>query len=327
MAEFEKVEFEFPDEKDEKESRKGSRVVTPEPEENIKAEEKEEQEFEVVDDTPEEDRGRKPMENPPEDPTDEELASYSKREKTKTREFHKAYHDERRAKEAAMREKEEAIRIAQAILEENNRLKGTVNQSQNALLEQAKRSVAQELDEAKRKYKLAYENGDSDGLVAAQEELTTAKIKADRVNNFKPKPLQEEKNQLQTAEPQVKVDPKAENWRRANDWFGVDREMTGFALAVHDKLVTEEGLSPQSDEYYQRIDGRLRQVFPEKFASEKPVDANQRPKANVVASATRSVAPKKITLTASEVNIAKRLNIPLERYAREVAVLRRNNNG
>jgi hypothetical protein len=324
MPEIEQVEFEFPDEKEEKESRKGSRVVTPEPEEKIEVAQ---EEIEVVDDTPEEDRGRKPMENPPEDPTDEELATYSKREKTKTREFHKAYHDERRAKEAAMREKEEAIRIAQAILEENNRLKGTVNQSQNALLEQAKRSVAQELDEAKRKYKLAYENGDSDALVAAQEEITAAKIKADRVNNFKPKPLQEEKNQVQIPEPQVKVDPKAEDWRRTNTWFGVDREMTGFALALHEKLVVEEGINPQSDEYYQRIDGRLRQVFPEKFASGKPADANQRPNANVVASASRSVAPKKITLTASEVNIAKRLNIPLERYAREVAVLRRNNNG
>lgn len=324
MAEIEQVEFEFPDEKEEKESRKGSRVVTPEPEEKIEVAQ---EEIEVVDDTPEEDRGRKPMENPPEDPTDEELATYSKREKTKTREFHKAYHDERRAKEAALREKEEAIRIAQAILEENNRLKGTVNQSQNALLEQAKKSVAQELDEAKRKYKLAYENGDSDALVAAQEEITAAKIKADRVNNFKPKPLQEEKNQVQMPEPQVKVDPKAEDWRRTNTWFGVDREMTGFALALHEKLVVEEGINPQSDEYYQRIDGRLRQVFPEKFASAKPADANQRPNANVVASASRSVAPKKITLTASEVNIAKRLNIPLERYAREVAVLRRNNNG
>jgi len=123
------------------------------------------------------------------------------------------------------------------------------------------------------------------------------------------------------------VDPKAEDWRRTNTWFGVDREMTGFALALHEKLVVEEGINPQSDEYYQRIDGRLRQVFPEKFASAKPADANQRPNANVVASASRSVAPKKITLTASEVNIAKRLNIPLERYAREVAVLRRNNNG
>jgi hypothetical protein len=324
MAEIEQVEFEFPDEKEEKESRKGSRVVTPEPEEKIEVAQ---EDIEVVDDTPEEDRGRKPMENPPEDPTDEELATYSKREKTKTREFHKAYHDERRAKEAALREKEEAIRIAQAILEENNRLKGTVNQSQNALLEQAKKSVAQELDEAKRKYKLAYENGDSDALVAAQEEITAAKIKADRVNNFKPKPLQEEKNQVQMPEPQVKVDPKAEDWRRTNTWFGVDREMTGFALALHEKLVVEEGINPQSDEYYQRIDGRLRQVFPEKFASAKPADANQRPNANVVASASRSVAPKKITLTASEVNIAKRLNIPLERYAREVAVLRRNNNG
>ena len=326
MADVEKTEFEFPDEKEEN-PRKGGRIVAPEPEDKQEVA-AEEEEIEIVDDTPEEDRGRKPMENPPEDPTDEELASYSKREKTKTREFHKAYHDERRAKEAAMREKEEAIRIAQAILEENNRLKGTVNQSQNALLEQAKRAVAMELEEAKKKFKLAHENGDSDALVAAQEEITAAKIKAERVNNFKPKPLQEGKNEVQPAPvPQVKADPKAEDWRRANPWFGTDREMTGFALAVHDKLVEEEGINPQSDEYYQRIDGRLRQVFPEKFASAKPADANRRPSANVVASASRSVAPKKITLTESEVRIAKRLNIPLERYAREVAVLRRNNNG
>ena len=322
MAEIEKTEFEFPDEKEDN-PRKGGRVVTPEPEEKAAAEE----EIEIVDDTPEEDRGRTPMENPPEDPTDEELATYSKREKTKTREFHKAYHDERRAKEAALREKEEAIRIAQAILEENNRLKGTVNQSQNALLEQAKRTVAQELEDAKKKFKLAHENGDSDALVAAQEEITAAKIKAEKVNNFKPKPLQNEKIAVKPQpSPQVNVDPKAEEWKRANPWFGSDTEMTGFALAVHDKLVSEEGLNPQSDEYYQRIDGRLRQVFPEKFASGKPADANRRPNANVVASASRSVAPKKITLTESEVRIAKRLNIPLERYAREVAVLRRNNN-
>jgi hypothetical protein len=184
-----------------------------------------------------------------------------------------------------------------------------------------------ELQEAKKKYKEAFESGDSDAMVDAQEAMTSTKLKAERVNNFKPKPLQESENQLQTslnAKTDV-VDHKAETWKRANSWWGQDREMTGFALALHEKLVIEDGVSPQSDEYYQRIDGRLRQVFPEKFASEKPVEAeSQRPKANVVASATRSVAPKKITLSPSEVNIAKRLGLPLELYARKVAELRRN---
>ena len=308
---MEKVEFEFPDEAEEKKSRLGSKVV---PVEDSTPEE-DDDEIEVVDDTPEEDRGRKPMDTPPEDPTDEELASYSKRDRNKIREFHKAYHDERRAKESSLREREEAIKLAQALHDENQKLKGNLNVGQNALLEQAKKVVANEVEQAKIKYKAAYESGDSEALVNAQDDLTTAKMKAERVNNFVPKPLQVDENPVQTSL-NAPVDHKAE-----------DREMTGYALALHEKLVLEDGISPQSEEYYQRINGRLRQVFPEKFASEKPAETSQRPKANVVASASRSVAPKKITLTASEVNIAKRLNIPLKEYARQVAVLRRNENG
>jgi hypothetical protein len=325
MAEFEKVEFEFPDEVEEKQSRLGSKVVEPEE----KEEKEEEPEIEIVDDTPEEDRNRVPMATPPEDPTDEELASYSKRDRVKTREFHKAYHDERRAKEAANREKDEAIRIAQAVLEENNRLKGTVNESNSALLEQAKKNVANDLNAAKARYKQAYEAGDSDQLLEAQDEMTSIKIKAERLNNFRPKPLQEPVIEVKPEFKQApQVDPKAENWFKTNDsWWGKDREMTGFALAVHDKLVIEDGVNPQSDEYYQRLNGRLRQVFPDKFESGESGDANRRPKSNVVASATRSTAPKKIVLNASEVAIARKLNIPLERYAKEVAILRRNGNG
>jgi len=318
MAEIEKTEFEFPHEVEEKQSKAGGKIVEPE---------SDEPEIEVIDDTPEEDRGREPMKTPPEEPTDEELATYSKRDRTKTREFHKAYHDERRAKEAALREKEEAIRIAQQVYEENQRLKGTVDTNQNLLLDQVKRTISQEIDQAKAKYKKAYEDGDSDALVDAQEALTNAKIKADRVNNFKPKPLQAPENVVQTSPSAPPPDEKAESWQRANPWFGPDTEMTGFALAVHNKLINEEGVDPKSDEYYQRLNGRLRQVFPDKFESAESGDANRRPKSNVVASASRSTAPKKITLTASEVNIAKRLGIPLELYARKVLEIRRSTNG
>ena len=316
MAEIEKTEFEFPHEVEEKQSKAGGKIV-----------ESDEPEIEVIDDTPEEDRGREPMKTPPEEPTDEELATYSKRDRTKTREFHKAYHDERRAKEVALREKEEAIRMAQQVYEENQRLKGTVDSNQNIMLDQVKRTIAQEIDQAKAKYKKAYEDGDSEALVDAQEELTNAKIKADRVNNFKPKPLQAQENVVQTSPSAPKPDERAEDWQRANPWFGPDTEMTGFALAVHNKLINEEGVDPKSDEYYQRLNGRLRQVFPDKFESAEPGDANRRPKSNVVASASRSTAPKKITLTASEVNIAKRLGIPLELYARKVLEIRRSTNG
>ena len=312
MPEFEKTEFEFPDEKSD------VKVEVSEDFDDI--------EIEVVDDTPEEDRGRKPMETPPEDPTDDELASYKPKERNKIREFHRAYHDERRAKEAASKEKEEALLFAKAMMEENNKLKGSVDESHSALLEQAKKNLATELVDAKKKYKEAFESGDSDAMVEAQDLMTSTKLKSERLHNFKPKPLQAEENQLQTSL-NVKtdfVDHKAENWKRANSWWGQDREMTGFALALHEKLVVEDGVSPQSDEYYQRIDGRLRQVFPEKFASEKPAETTQRPKANVVASATRSVSAKKVTLSPREVNIAKRLGVPIELYARKVAELRRN---
>jgi len=312
MPEFEKTEFEFPDEKSD------VKVEVSEDFDDI--------EIEVVDDTPEEDRGRKPMETPPEDPTDDELASYKPKERNKIREFHRAYHDERRAKEAASKEKEEALLFAKAMMEENNKLKGSVDESHSALLEQAKKNLATELVDAKKKYKEAFESGDSDAMVEAQDLMTSTKLKSERLNNFKPKPLQEDENQLQTSLNAKTdfVDHKAENWKRANSWWGQDREMTGFALALHEKLVVEDGVSPQSDEYYQRIDGRLRQVFPEKFASEKPAETSQRPKANVVASATRSVSAKKITLSPREVNIAKRLGVPVELYARKVAELRRN---
>ena len=320
---MDKVEFEFPDEAEEKQTRLGSKVVTPEPELIVETED--EPEIEVIDDTPEQDRGRKPMASPPQEPTDEELETYSKKQQSqKIREFAKGYHEERRAKEAALREREHALALAKAVYEENEKLKGTVNVSQTALIDQAKKVVGKEIEEAERAYKLAYESGDADALVKAQKEMTLAAMKAEKVNNFKPTPLQPAEKVVQPSYPQAtpEPDPKAERWQRANNWFGQDEEMTSLALAVHTKLINS-GVDPQSDEYYQRLDTRIRQVFPEKFDSGETADTKQRTKSNVVASATRSVAPKKVTLAASEVNIAKKLGIPLERYAREVAKLRR----
>lgn len=319
----EKVEFEFPDEVEEKQSRAGGRIVAPEAEPVDEIEDK--PEIEVIDDTPPEDRNRKPMATPPEEPSDEELETYTKKQNSqKIREFAKGYHEERRAKEAAIREREEALKLAKAVYEENERLKSTVNVSQTALIDQAKKVVNSEIENAERLYKQAYESGDADLLLKAQKDLTLAAMKAEKVNNFRPTPLQPTENVVQTRNPQVpEIDPKAQNWQRNNEWFGKDEEMTSLALAVHTKLVNS-GIDPKSDEYYQRLDTRIRQVFPDKFESEETADTKQRQKSNVVASATRSVAPKKITLTATEVQIAKRLQIPLETYAREVAKLRRN---
>ena len=300
---MEKTEFEFPHEVEEKTSRLGSKVVTPE--------------IEVVDDTPEEDRNRALMTEAPTDPTDEELESYTESAKKRLKHFTKGYHEERRAKETAIREREEAIRAAQVIFEENKKLKGSLNQGQQALLEQAKKVVANELNDAKKQYKDAFESGDSDAMVNAQEQMTIIKMKSERVNNFKPAPAPEEKPVAQIQQP---VDEKAISWTRNNDWFGSDDEMTSFALGLHNKLV-KAGVDPRSDEYYDKVDARVREVFPEKFNSEETADAStQRTnKRNVVAPATRSTAPRKVVLSQSQVNIAKRLNVPLELYARKVA--------
>jgi hypothetical protein len=299
----ETTEFEFPDEKE-------ALKAEPEPE------------IEIVDDTPEADRYRTPMTSTPVDPTDEELATYSDSVKSRFKHFTKGYHDERRAKEAAVREKEEALRIAKSVFEENQRLKGSVNQNQSALLEQAKRVVGGEIEEAKRQYKEAYEAGDSDKLLEAQEALTNAKIRADKVNNFRPTPLQVEETPVQIEQPfkqAAPVDDKLLAWQDKNQWFGKNKRMTSYALGLHEELV-EQGIQIGSADYYKYIDADIQERFPDQVGAGESADAkSQRPKTNVVSPATRSTAPRKIVLTTTQVNLAKRLGLTNEQYAREVA--------
>jgi len=212
---------------------------------NEEASTEEKLQIEVEEDTPPQDRGRKPSE-PPEEVSEDELKSYSTNVKKRIQHLSKGYHDERRAKEQALRESQELERLASKLIAENNSLKGTVNQNQTALLDQAKKAVATELDAAKRQYKEAYEAGDSDALVAAQEALTMAKIRTDKVANIKLPPLQEEKTPVQTTPqpPQRDVDHKAQDWGKRNTWFGTDDEMTSFALGFHNKLV-KDGVNPE----------------------------------------------------------------------------------
>jgi hypothetical protein len=306
------TEFQFPDE---------IKTEKKEAPEELQIEVEGEAEIEVVDDTPEEDRNRPAMKEPPTEVTDDELEKYGDSVKKRIQHFSRGYHEERRAKESALREREEAVRLAQSLVEENKRLQGSLGQGQQALLEQAKKVVANEVEQAKVKYKQAYEAGDSDALVAAQEELTAAKIKAERVNNFKPVAKPEETVVQTTPSPVVpKVEPKARAWQEANPWFLTNRKMTAVAMEVHNELV-ESGVDTNSDEYYQRINQEVRQIFPDAFPSERQV------KKSVVAPATRSVAPRKITLTQSQVQIAKRLGLTNEQYARAVAEEMRKQNG
>jgi hypothetical protein len=268
-------------------------------------------EIEVVDDTPEVDRGRTPMKDPPAEVTDEELSQYSDSVKKRIQHFSKGYHDERRAKETALREREEALRAAVALAEENKRLKAT----------ERKKTVDAELADAKRKLQQAYETGDSGLLIAAQDALAAAKIEEDKLKSGEGS-LQREESAVQTppaTQSPPQVDQKARAWQQANPWFGENEEMTAVALAVHKQLVSS-GVDTNSDGYYDAINTRIRNRFPEAFSSGKT-------RKSVVSPATRSTAPKKIVLTQSQVSIAKRLGLTNEQYARAVAEEMRKQNG
>ena len=346
---FQKVEYEFPEDGGKKPDIEveGSSAVEidlsgkqPEPESETADESVESKgnddagdyEIEVVDDTPKKDRNRKPSE-PPTDVTDEELEEYSEKVRKRIQHFSKGYHDERREKEKALRERQELERLTQQLVEENKQLKGTVGKNQTALLEQAKKNADAELNSAKKAYKDAYESGDSDAVLDAQEKLTEAKLRVERVTNFKLPALQENETPVQnevsdTSAPAVTPDERAVDWANQNTWFGSDDEMTSFALGLHNKLV-KEGLDPKSDEYYERIDSRMRQVFPDQFEDYEPEPEADKPRrqSNVVAPATRSTSPKKVKLTQTQVNLANRLGVPLELYAKKVAEEMRKNNG
>ena len=312
---FKGEEFKFPDENIDEEME----VIVEGDDEDV--------EIEVVDDTPEKDKGRKPA-DPPEEVTDEELESYSEKVKNRIKKFSRGYHDERRAKESAVREREEAMRLAQAVIAENNNLKKQYNQNQETLGVQTQLLLAEEAKKAKLKLQTAYESGDVEGIANAQEEIADVRYKLRKLEDRKEKPLQEVEVPVYSNQtPQVAKDERAEVWRSENQWFGQDDEMTSFALGLHQKLV-KEGVDPTSDKYYDRINSRMRQVFPDQFDEQ---DVGTKPEVvrrkTAVASATRSTAPKVVRLTKTQAAIAKRLGLTPLQYAKEAALIERNTNG
>ena len=320
MAKAQGEEFVFPDEVGEKSKSKAA---------------EDEVTFEIEDDTPVEDRNRKASE-PPDEVTDEELASYDEKVQKRIKKFTRGYHDERRAKESALREREAAESIARQLYEENRSLQEKLASGSEEYIVQAKKVAETEMEAAKRKYREAFEAGDTDGLVSAQEEMSRAMMRVDRTSQMKPLQVQEKEVQI----PTQRVDSRAEDWKAQNQWFGKNRSMSAFALGLHAELVEERGISPNSDKYYQEIDRTMRKKFPEVFqdsgsdedestsetdsepAYEDPPQRRATKPSSVVAPATRSTPPNRIRLKQSEVAIAKRLGIPLELYAKKVAELK-----
>ena len=288
-------------------------------------------EIEIVDDTPERDRGRKPLDREVNDPSDDELENYSDGVKKRIKELTHARHDERRVKEATMREKQELERMAQHLLAENNKLKQYVNNGEQQYAETIKVATVAELENAKRKYKEAYEAGDSDALVAAQEALTDAKMRVEAAKNFRPTPLQQDESEVQlrsSPPPQPEVDDKTLRWQARNQWFGQPgyEELTSFSLGLHQKLVNS-GIDPRSDEYFERIDARMRNTFPDIFGGQnrpKSGDGSKKP-STVVASATRSTGAKKVQLSPTQVSLAKKFGLTPQQYAVELVKMEKSN--
>ena len=284
-------------------------------------------EIEVEDDTPEADRGREPM---PKEIVDEleadELEEYSEKVKLRLKQMKKVWHDERREKERLQREQTEALSAAQRLLEENRKLKSTLSEGEQTLVGSFKQNTEFELEKAKREYREAYESGDADKLIDAQEKLNNAQFKLQQLSSYRPA-LQQQEEEVQPLQQQVQIpqpDPKTLAWQERNTWWGNDPEMTASALGLHQKLERERG--PQyvgSDEYWSAIDTTMRRRFPEYFGESEPASsakpAARTNKPAVVAPASRSTAPKKIVLRQSQLAIAKKLGLTPEQYARELA--------
>ena len=271
--------------------------------------------IEIVDDTPAPDRG-KPEPKGTIEVTDDEISQYSDNVQKRIRQLRAGYHEERREKERLAREQQEALTYAERVAEQNRMLQDRLSQGERVLVETSKEKHDAILSQAERDYKEAYEAGDTEKMISAQKKLAESVVGKREIDNYQHRyqaSLQEQEIPVETRQqPQVVPDERTRQWVTENQWFDQDPIMRGAAFGIHDQLV-QSGYVAGSDAYFEQLDARIRDSFPQKFRSSKPA-------ANVVAPASRGAAgSKKITLTKTQVAIAKRLGVPLEKYAEQVA--------
>jgi len=275
---------------------------------------------EVEDKTPAEDRNKTPLpEKIKEDLYNDELEDYSTKVKKKLLQMKKLAHDERREKDTALREQAETVEFAKRLMDENKRLKSNLNNSEKNVLYSVTKTVEMELDSAKKAYREAYDSGDTDKVMEAQERLTEATLKIDKVRNFRPPAEETVENVVQTPQPRAQrppPDPSAVAWQQENPWFGEDEEMTSLALGLHEKM-QREGVRVSSQEYYSRLNNTIRKRFPEKFEDAEEQEDRPSRKSSVVAPATRTTSAKRVRLTPGELNLAKKFNLTPEQFAAE----------
>lgn len=316
-AKFE--EYKFPDEQAEEKL-------------EVQVEDGEDVEVKIVDDTPPEDQFVEPLTDEIKDDLEkiDESDDYTNNVRLKFKQYKKAWHDERRAKESAFREQQEALAAAQRILDENRKLKNMLESGEKELISNYKSSAELEVDKAERNYKEAYDSGDADKLLEAQRELVRAEMKLDKAKSYKPT-VQMPENDVQTTQqpqPTQQMDPKVASWVSRNTWF-VDQNkiaMRKYAEGVHEELAARYGKAYiGTDEYFKSIDKEVVRRFPEEFASttkNEEVDKPTRTKpSTVVAPAKRSTSSKQVVLTKTQAALAKKLGLSNEQYAREMTKL------
>jgi hypothetical protein len=320
MPELDKNEFQFPDEKTEL-------SVTMETDGDDKVE------VEIEDDTPTEDRGRQPLPVPlKEELEKDDLEAYDEEVKQKLKQMRKVWHDERREKEAAYREQQEAVRLAQKLMDENKRIKQMLDTGGKEYASTLQNAANLELEMAKRAYREAYDSGDADKIVEAQQSMQSANLKVLQAQQFRMPTLHEENFEVQSnqpvQEPPRPANPKLAAWQERNPWYGQDDEMTAAALGLHEKLKKSGEVVIGSDEYYAILDRTIRKRFPENFEEAEVPKAKAEPRtkpSTVVAPAVRSTASNKIRLKASQVALAKKLGLTPQQYALELKKLEAQN--
>lgn len=290
--------------------------------EDVKVEEAEEegQEIEVVEKEQETDEVTVEAKDKPKSEDGDDLSEYSDSVKKRISKLTNRFREEERQRQAA-------VEYAEAVKKQNEELKTRIDKLDTTYVGEFDTRVQSQSIAAKEAYKKALEEGNADAMYEAQqnisriamEESRLAQLKADRETKAQ-QPQAQQAQQPQAQQPQAKPDPKAEDWAKKNTWFGQDNTMTYAAFGLHKQLIEEEGFDATSDEYYNELDNRIRSEFPHKFA-ETPKKSNAPRVASAGTTASRSSSPKgrrTVKLTASQIAIAKRLNVPLEEYAKYV---------
>lgn len=279
-------------------------------------------EIEIVDDTPDEDRGRPLAPEVTENDDDitvkdDEVANYKDEWKQRLRELSFKTHSERRAKEYAAKERDQAIELAKRLAEENKKFRELAGTTEKFAADQAKARAETDIAATKRMMKEAFESGDTDKFLDFQEQLQRLVNEHERYSNYKP--VQTPETQYEIPAPRPQPDSKAVEWANKNPWFEgqneIEKEMTGYAYAVSDMLIRDQKLDPRSDKYFQEINARVQRRFPEYFEKSEPaVDATVR-SASVVAPANRTTkGTRTVRLTPTQVSVARRLGLTPEQY-------------